>query len=195
MNPYRYRGRHRAPSTTGRTAARIVTAAAVATALPAGVAGASPPGVADAVTACESGDDFTAQNTTSSASGAFQFLRGTWQHFGGGEFAPTAKQASPDEQTVVFERAYAANGLTDWAASRSCWSPKVGKHASEKEAPRHAAPTAPRHAAPTVYEVRRGDTLSGIAAAHHSTWQRVFAANRGTLTHPDRIRVGQHLHV
>jgi resuscitation-promoting factor RpfA len=205
---HRRTGRHRAPSTAGRTAARIVISAGVATAplVSAEEALASPPGVADAVVACESGGDFAAQNSHSTASGGFQFVDGTWRAFGGTEFAPRAKHASPSEQRTVFERAYAANGLRDWEASRPCWQGKIGKRAS-REGPKHAATATPtRHlrAAPRqlardtpreTVVVHPGDTLTRIAAAHHTTWRTIYEANRDVIDNPHWIYPGEQLRV
>jgi hypothetical protein len=47
-----------------------------------------------------------------------------------------------------------------------------------------------------VYEVKAGDTLSGIAKklTHGKlNYQQIFEANRGLLQDPDRIQVGQKL--
>jgi hypothetical protein len=47
-----------------------------------------------------------------------------------------------------------------------------------------------------IYEVKPGDTLSGIArrlAAGRLTWQQIFEANGKLLDDPDRIEVGQKL--
>ncbi len=44
------------------------------------------------------------------------------------------------------------------------------------------------------YTVREGDTLSGIAARHGTTWQRVHAANRHVIgDDPDVLVPGQRL--
>ncbi|MFJ8113247.1 transglycosylase family protein [Streptomyces sp. NPDC096132] len=44
------------------------------------------------------------------------------------------------------------------------------------------------------YTVRVGDTLSTIAAAHNTTWQRLYAANKGVVGgDPDLILPGQRL--
>lgn len=56
------------------------------------------------------------------------------------------------------------------------------------------APPAPAHApAAATYTVRSGDTLSGIAAAHGTTWQHLQALNG--LPDPNRIYAGQVLKV
>ncbi|WP_143677414.1 LysM peptidoglycan-binding domain-containing protein, partial [Streptomyces scabiei] len=42
--------------------------------------------------------------------------------------------------------------------------------------------------------VRRGDTLSGVAARHGTTWRQVYAANRAVIGgDPDMIVPGQRL--
>ena len=44
------------------------------------------------------------------------------------------------------------------------------------------------------YTVREGDTLSGIAARHGTTWQRLYAANKTVIGgDPDLIVPGQQL--
>lgn len=206
-----HRGRHRAPA-GGHGVVRVATVAS-ALAVPlvnvSTASAASPPGVAEAVRACESGDRNIENGGdaggTSTASGFYQFVNGSWRFYGGTEFASRAIGASKAEQTVVFERAFAANGLVDWDASRPCWSKKIvdaPRHSSGEEAPRHAASTAPRHAAPErladddgTYVVRRGDTLGEIAVAHHTTARKIFDANRDVVGEIDLIFPGERLHV
>lgn len=95
---------------------------------------------AKVVAACESGrrrgdgtaivgtHNWRARNPTSTASGAFQFLRGTWRrvagHIGAGQY-PTAAQAPPHLQRAAFEWLYARRGLRPWLASASCWQPML----------------------------------------------------------------------
>ncbi|UXX97566.1 LysM peptidoglycan-binding domain-containing protein [Streptomyces sp. AD2-2] len=44
------------------------------------------------------------------------------------------------------------------------------------------------------YTVREGDTLSGIAAQHGTTWRKVYAANKAVIGgDPDLIVPGQQL--
>jgi len=63
----------------------------------------------------ESHGDYLAQNPTSTASGAWQFLDSSWLAYGGGQFAPRAWMASPNEQDQVFVWAYQQSGLNPWA--------------------------------------------------------------------------------
>ena len=83
----RYRGRHRAPSTTGRTIARTALAGAVAGApllAAAPAANAAPDSVWDRVAQCESSGNWNI-NTGNGYQGGLQFSRGTWAAHGGGE--------------------------------------------------------------------------------------------------------------
>jgi LysM repeat protein len=46
------------------------------------------------------------------------------------------------------------------------------------------------------YVVRPGDTLSGIAAKYHTTWQVIYSANRVVIgSNPNLIHPGQTLHI
>ena len=51
------------------------------------------------------------------------------------------------------------------------------------------APTASPTTGPTTYTVQSGDTLSGIAGAHGTTWQVLAELNK--IDNPRRLRVGQ----
>ncbi len=47
-----------------------------------------------------------------------------------------------------------------------------------------------------AYTVQAGDTLSKIAKQHYgdaNQWRKIFEANRGTISDPDKIQVGQRL--
>ncbi len=73
---------------------------------------------------CESGDDPTAKNPTSSASGRFQFLWSSWNYYGkklwGQEFYQKNIWDYNDNTELawyVFEK----NGTKDWESSRGCW--------------------------------------------------------------------------
>ena len=129
--PQLSRGKHRAPTTTGKTVARVATAGVVLTAVPmsmgAGVAEAAqvPTGVLDEIARCESGGSYTAQNPSSSASGKYQFIDSTWRAYRGDSSAARAKDASPAEQEAAAQRLYAAQGTTPWNASKSCWGGRV----------------------------------------------------------------------
>ena len=79
-------------------------------------AGSTAGGVWDAVAACESGGDWSI-DTGNGYYGGLQFAAGTWRSYGGEQFAPTADQATRDQQIAVAERVLDEQG---WGAWPSC---------------------------------------------------------------------------
>jgi hypothetical protein len=77
------------------------------------------PPVMRRVRECESGGSYTAQNPTSTASGAWQYLDSTW---GGHRGFARAMDAPPRVQDLRAIRDFRIVGTTPWAASRGCWS-------------------------------------------------------------------------
>lgn len=71
---------------------------------------------------CESKDDYTAQNSRSTASGAFQFIDGTWNNYGGYAKAKLAPAFIQDEYAFLT---YQKEGTKPWNASKHCWQPKA----------------------------------------------------------------------
>jgi len=73
---------------------------------------------------CESGTgpyttpNYKAQNTTSTASGAYQYLDTTWNGTEGYESAKDAPPRIQDERAI---RDYQKGGTTPWNASSHCW--------------------------------------------------------------------------
>ena len=57
----------------------------------------------------------------------------------------------------------------------------------------HGHRHAPHHGGHRLYVVHQGDTLSGIAEHHHTTWEHLAKVNH--LAHPGLIRPGQHLKI
>lgn len=199
---YFYKGRHRKETHKLRNIATVTGATAIAfssTSLLPTPANADPPGGWGAIIECESsgrnvehGGD---PGGISTASGFFQFINSTWLGFGGGQFASRAIGASLSEQTIVANRAFEANGLSDWEASRACWQGKTvapPTPTTSKNAPKRTA-QALGQSTPRSYVVKRGDTLSKIAG---SNWPKVFEANRKVIgSNPNRIFPGQTLRV
>jgi hypothetical protein len=114
-------GRHRKPTNTGRTVAKVaVTGAMISGAgvALAGTASAAPDSDWDRLAQCEAGGNW-AINTGNGYHGGLQFSQSTWQANGGGEYAPTANQASREEQIAVAENVLASQG---WGAWPSCSS-------------------------------------------------------------------------
>ncbi|MDQ4116859.1 MAG: transglycosylase family protein [Actinomycetota bacterium] len=119
-------GRHRKPTNTGRIVART-GAMAVMAAAPLGMAGtamAAPGGAApsankeatwDKLAHCESTGNWQA-DTGNGFRGGLQFTPSTWKRFGGTEFAPTADQASREQQIEVAKRVQQEQGWKAWPA-------------------------------------------------------------------------------
>ncbi|MDE9366365.1 transglycosylase family protein [Luteipulveratus sp. YIM 133132] len=82
--------------------------------------------VLEAIKQCESGGDYTAQNPSSSASGAYQFLTSTWQSLNASQGYATAASAPASVQDAAALELYQAQGTSPWAASSSCWSKASG---------------------------------------------------------------------
>jgi hypothetical protein len=188
----RYRGRHRAPTSTGRNLARTAIAGAVIGApLAAAPAASADTGgtVWDSLAQCESSGNW-AINTGNGFSGSLQFTPGTWRSFGG---TGVAHHASREQQIVVAERVLAKQG---WGAWPAC-SRKLGLHGTPpkiRTAPQ-ASPSAPTRVTSTeggrTVSVQRGDTLAKIAAANGlSGWEELHRLNPG-LDDPDVISAGQ----
>ena len=93
-------------------AAAVGTAAAL---MAAPTANAAPDSDWDRLAQCESGGDWSI-NTGNGYHGGLQFSASTWRAFGGGEFAPTANQATREEQIYVAEKTLEGQGWGAWPA-------------------------------------------------------------------------------
>ncbi|MFI5780253.1 resuscitation-promoting factor Rpf1 domain-containing protein [Nocardia sp. NPDC051570] len=134
-------GRHRKPTSTGRTVAKVAVSTAImggAGVALAGNAAAAPDQDWDKLAQCESGGNWGI-NTGNGFQGGVQFSPSTWAAHGGTEYAPAANQASREQQITVAERVLATQG---WGAWPSC-SSRLGLHSapSERNAPATAQQT------------------------------------------------------
>ena len=213
-------GRHRKPTASNINVAKIAFTGAVlgggSLAL-AGQAAAATDGEWDQVARCESGGNWHI-NTGNGYYGGMQFSAGTWRAYGGGAYASLASEASRSEQIAVASKVQASQG---WGAWPVC-SGKAGAYGSAPSGA--AAPStlktykapetlrtervrpatqaaAPATRARTVtghgdYTVVAGDTLSSIAAAHGTSWERLYQANKQVIGgDPNLILPGQRLTV
>lgn len=72
-------------------------------------------GVWDSIAQCESGGDWSI-NTGNGFAGGLQFHPQTWAAYGGTAYAPTADQATREQQIAVAEKVQAAQGWGAWPA-------------------------------------------------------------------------------
>lgn len=180
------KGKHKAAS---RTARYISTSALGLTslALTPGIAHAAPQEAWDAVAQCESGNQ-NIENATSTASGYFQIIDGTWRQFGGLEYAPRAIEATYEQQLAVAERILAGQGPGAWV--NGCGDPLIGQASEDRGAPtlteeQPVPPAAPVEEAPVeepapldvptgTYTVQQGDTLARVFGQE---WARIAELN------------------
>ncbi|WP_416980665.1 transglycosylase family protein [Streptomyces sp. T028] len=87
------------------------------------------------------------------------------------------------------------SGSSKSNSSKSANTTKSGSsQSSSSKAPERTPTGTSRGSSRGDYTVRVGDTLSTIAAAHNTTWQRLYAANKGVIGgDPDLILPGQRL--
>ncbi len=118
-------GRHRKPTTSSISVAKIAFTGAVlggGSIAMAGQAAAATDGEWDQVARCESGGNWGI-NTGNGYYGGVQFTAGTWASHGGGEYAPSAQLATRDQQIAVAERVLATQGRGAWPV---CGGPLSG---------------------------------------------------------------------
>ncbi|WP_139826813.1 transglycosylase family protein, partial [Mycobacterium florentinum] len=127
-------GRHRKPTTSNISVAKIAFTGAVlgggSIAL-AGQAAAATDSEWDQVARCESGGNWGI-NTGNGYHGGVQFNASTWASHGGGEYAPSAELATREQQIAVAERVLATQGRGAWPV---CGGPLSGP------TPREVLPT------------------------------------------------------
>ncbi|KUN92873.1 transglycosylase family protein [Streptomyces caeruleatus] len=174
-----------------------------------GNAAAADSAVWDRIAQCESGGNWHI-NTGNGYYGGLQFAASTWRAYGGTAYAPTADRASKDQQIAVATKVQRAQGWGAWptcsaragasgsapAASAAGSAPSAPKAAPSTSAqtPERSAGHTNRSSSRGDYTVRTGDTLSGIAARHGTTWRQLYAANQSVIgADPHLIVPGQRL--
>ncbi|MGW1540340.1 transglycosylase family protein [Streptomyces sp. NPDC002309] len=121
---------------------------------------------------CESGGNWHI-NTGNGYYGGLQFSQPTWKAFGGLKYAPRADLATRAEQIAVAREVVAEQGWQAWPVCAQRYGLK-GRW----------------------YTVKRGDTLSSIAAGYRigGGWKALYDANRETIgPSPGRIDTGMTL--
>jgi LysM repeat protein len=174
-----------------------------------GNAAAADSGVWDRIAQCESGGNWHI-NTGNGYYGGLQFAASTWRAYGGTAYAATADQASKTQQIAVATKVQSAQGWGAWptcsaragasgsAPAASAADPVASKPAPAKpsKAPARSTQHPDRGSSRGDYTVREGDTLSGVAARHGTTWQDLYAANKAAIGgDPDVIVPGLRLDI
>lgn len=121
-----------------------------ALAFTAGTASAATDSEWDRVAACESGGNWSI-NTGNGYQGGLQFHPQTWTGHGGGEFAPSADQATREQQIIVAERVLASQGKGAWPTCGTGLSNTPWNGSAPKASPKPATPApapAPMETAP-----------------------------------------------
>jgi resuscitation-promoting factor RpfA len=127
-------GRHRKPTTSSISVAKIAFTGAVlggGSIAMAGQAAAATDGEWDQVARCESGGNWGI-NTGNGYHGGVQFSASTWAAHGGGQYAPSAELATKQQQIAVAERVLATQGRGAWPV---CGGPLSGPTARDVPAP------------------------------------------------------------
>lgn len=175
-----------------------------------GNAAAADSGVWDRIAQCESGGNWHI-NTGNGYYGGLQFAASTWRAYGGTAYAPTADQASKSQQIAVATKVQRAQGWGAWptcsaragasgsAPAASAADPVTSAEpapAKPSKTPARSAAHPDRGSSRGDYTVREGDTLSGVAARHGTTWQHLYAANKAAIGgDPDVIVPGLRLEI
>jgi len=103
--------------------------------------------------------------------------------------AETKAAPAPKAETKAAPKAAAPKAAAPKAAAPAAAAPARQVTEATRSTRQAPAPTAGN------YEVKPGDTLGKIAAASGTSWQSLYAKNRGIVSDPNLIYVGQLLAV
>ena len=137
-------GRHRKPTSSSVSVAKIAVTGAVIGGGGLGLAGqaqAAPDSEWDQVARCESGGNW-AINTGNGYHGGLQFSPSTWSAHGGTKYAPTAYMATKDQQIAIAEHVLATQGKGAWPVCGRGLSGATPRNVVNEPAP--AAPLSPQ---------------------------------------------------
>ncbi|GAA2810103.1 transglycosylase family protein [Saccharopolyspora taberi] len=198
----RYTGKHRKPSNTARTAARIAVAGAVI-ATPLAIAAPANAANWDALAQCESSGNWSA-NTGNGFSGGLQFTPSTWAAYGGTQYAANAKDATREQQIAVAEKVLASQGKNAWpgCSAKLNWTSGSTKTQTKTQTkPTTKTQTTKTTTRSTVqsngadYTVQAGDTLGKIGEKFGVDYKDIFERNTDVLKDPNLIFPGQKLDI
>ncbi|MGW1677641.1 transglycosylase family protein [Saccharopolyspora sp. NPDC002376] len=206
----RYQGKHRKPSNTSRTVARVAVAGAVV-ATPIAIAPMANAADWDTLAQCESSGNWSI-NTGNGFYGGLQFTQSTWSAFGGTQYASSAHLASREQQIAVAEKVLAAQGANAWpgCTSKTNWVSGSTKTSTEVQTQKPVSTqsqtqTKTKKTTPTTkstvktngadYTVQLGDTLSKIGEKFGVSYQKIAERNSNIISDPNMIFPGQQLDI
>ena len=163
----------------------------------------------DRVAQCESGGNWHI-NTGNGYYGGLQFHPATWRGFGGTKYASRADLASKSQQIAIAQKVLRVQGPGAWpVCSKRAGLTRANGGAVSVSPSNDSAPvttkkkvTKKKTYATTSksysgkgakFTVRRGDTLSKLAARHDvkGGWKALYRANTARVSNPNLIYVGQ----
>ncbi|GGN43278.1 LysM peptidoglycan-binding domain-containing protein [Streptomyces fuscichromogenes] len=101
---------------------------------------------------------------------------------------------SAPESASVTTKSTTESATKSSKSSKSSTTSATRKSAPAVKAPQRPADHTGRTSSGDGYTVREGDTLSGIAERHGTSWQRLYAANKAVIgDDPNLIMPGQRL--
>ena len=183
-------GRHRKQtnSTASRTVAKVALTGAVlgggAALLGTGSANAATDSEWDQVAQCESTGNWSI-DTGNGYPGGLQFSPSTWSGYGGGQFAPTANQATREQQIVVAERVLAGQGPGAWPVCGTVLSGPTPRSAPESTT---ITPAAPKITVPEAPEQVKQITDT-FAKSTTDVEKRLDDALQSLNVHPDLTKM------
>ncbi|MHA6802186.1 transglycosylase family protein [Salinifilum ghardaiensis] len=204
----RYRGKHRKPSNSNRTVARVAVAGAVV-ATPMAIAAPANAADWDALAQCESSGDWSA-NTGNGYYGGLQFDPTTWSAYGGGEYAANAHQATREQQIEIAEKVLSAQGVNAWpgCTAKISWTSGTTDYSAETSTDSESSASSTQYQAEQTtestgaaasgsgtYTVQNGDTLGEIGTKFGTDFREIFEQNRDVLDDPNLIFPGQQLSI
>ena len=196
-------GRHAKQTTTTKSFAKIAATSVVlggiggaAALLGSGQASAATDAEWNQVAQCESGGNW-AINTGNGYQGGLQFSPSTWAAHGGTQYAPTADQATREQQIAVAERVLASQGAGAWPTCGGVLSGPTPRTAPTTPA-KPAAPAAPQNnTAPAADDATTSDEVydevaerlddAGVPDEVQAAWDA--AADLGYDLTPDQVKL------
>ncbi|ALG83795.1 transglycosylase family protein [Gordonia phthalatica] len=195
-------GRHAKQTTNTKTFAKIAVTAGIigggagVTLLGAGHASAATDAEWNQVAQCESGGNW-AINTGNGYQGGLQFSPSTWAAHGGTQYAPSADQATREQQIAIGERVLATQGNGAWPTCGGVLSGPTQRTAPKTAPANPLAPKQQESPAPKTSDAKTSDEAKSqvddavnnknVNPAVKNAW--TAAKNSGFNLSPDQLKL------